>query len=117
MSGHFIALVSKLPAAMNSLSPPQVAFYEALPYWVHPLALLGSLAGLAGSLGLLLRQYWAWIVLGVGCAATVGSTGYMIVFTRLLNDLGADETVFLVFSLFVLVTLLVEAVRRRPRQE
>ena len=63
---------------LEGLSEAERAFATSRPAWVTAALATGTFAGLAGSLGLLLRQRWARLVLFVSLVALVLLEGWIV---------------------------------------
>ena len=63
---------------MADLSEAQRVAAESIPAAVTAAFAIGTLAGLIGSVGLLLRKRWAWPVLLVSLAALVVLEGWIV---------------------------------------
>ena len=60
------------------LNEAERAFDENMPAWITAAFATGTLAGLAGSVGLLLRRRWAWPLVLVSLAALLLLEGWII---------------------------------------
>ncbi|MFK8016560.1 MAG: hypothetical protein AB8G17_14095 [Gammaproteobacteria bacterium] len=54
-----VAYLSQMSADLSTLPDAQRAFYESMPAWATAAFAIAVFSGVAGSVGLLLRQSWA----------------------------------------------------------
>jgi hypothetical protein len=73
---------------LASLPDAQRAAAEAIPAAVTAAFAIGTLAGLIGSIGLLLRKRWAWPALLVSLFALVVLEGYIVFLSDALEAFG-----------------------------
>src|SRR3546814_14294094 len=95
------------PEQLATLDPGQQQLYAARPQWVFVVYAIAVFSGLAGAIGLLLRQRWASTYFLVSLVAVVIHFGYTLFVMDAIGVLGARMAppfplVLLAFPLFLL---------------
>jgi hypothetical protein len=91
--GWFMDLLAD-EQTVAGLSDAQRQVYAERPHWVFFLYGVAVFTGLAGAIGLLFRQRWSTMVLGISLAAVIVQFGYLFLATDMLRLLGAGSMVF-----------------------
>jgi hypothetical protein len=97
---------------LEGLNAAERAFATSVPSWVTAAFATGTLAGLLGSIGLLLRRRWAGPVLVVSLAALLVLEGWIVFFSGALELFGLAFPIGVVFGAMLLASLASGAARR-----
>lgn len=94
-------------ASLAQLSEAQRQLYETRPQWLFAVYAIAIFSGLAGAIGLLLRQGWVTIAFGVSLAAVIVQFGYTFLVMDAIELLGAGAALAFPLVIFAIgVTLL-----------
>lgn len=77
----YLSSVGLFGDPLAGLSDAERAIASSIPAWIMAAFAIGTFAGLAGSLGLLLRRRWAWPLLLVSLAALLVLEGWIVFFS------------------------------------
>jgi len=91
--GHFVIGPDMDPNATDY----DRALYASLPVWVNIAYVVAVLAGLLGSIGLLIRAKWTGTVYLLSLIAVVAQFGYMFLATDIIAMKGVWTTYFPAF--------------------
>jgi hypothetical protein len=91
--GHFVIGPDMDPNATDY----DRALYAALPVWVNIAYVVAVLAGLLGSIGLLVRAKWAGTLYLLSLIAVIAQFGYMFLATDIIAVKGVWTTYFPAF--------------------
>lgn len=97
---------------MASLSPGERAAASSIPGWIGGAFAIGTIGGLIGSLGLLLRKRWACAMLMVSMAALLLLEGWILFFSGALEMFGLAVPVMVSVGAILLALIAVHARRR-----
>ncbi|MDP9414233.1 MAG: hypothetical protein M3Q08_09095 [Pseudomonadota bacterium] len=84
----YLSSVGVFGDPMAGLSEPERAAASSIPSWITGAFAIGTLAGLIGSLGLLLRKAWAQPVLLASMVALLVLEGWIMFFSGALAVFG-----------------------------
>jgi hypothetical protein len=110
-------------AMLAGMTEAQRQLYLARPGWIFLLYAVATFTGLAGAVGLLLRQAWAVPTLAVSLAAAVVQFGHLFLIANAVSAVGAATAIPLPAAVIVigsgLLWLAISAVERGwiPRRE
>jgi hypothetical protein len=85
---QYLGAVGVFGDPLASLPADQRAAAEAIPAAVIAAFAIGTVAGLIGSIGLLLRKRWTWPALLVSLVALVVLEGYIVFLSNALEAFG-----------------------------
>jgi hypothetical protein len=74
----YLSSVGLFGDPLEALSEAERAIASSIPDWIMAAFAIGTFAGLAGSLGLLLRRRWAWPLLLLSLAALLILEGWIV---------------------------------------
>ena len=77
----FLSSVGAFGDPLAGLSEAERAIAANIPGWIMAAFGIGTLTGLAGSLGLLLGRRWAWPLLVISLVALLVLEGYILFFS------------------------------------
>jgi hypothetical protein len=80
-------------AAIESMTEPQKAWARSIPAWIYVVYGLAVSAGVAGSLGLLLRKAWTIPLFRICLAAVIVQMAYTMLLTGGLQVMGPSGAV------------------------
>jgi hypothetical protein len=110
---QYLSSVGLFGDPLASLDPAQRAAAESIPAAVIAAFAVGTLAGLAGSLGLLLGQRWAFPVLVVSLLALVALEGWIVFGSGALEAFGGIALPVLITVVALLLAWLASHARSR----
>ncbi len=94
------------------LSEAERAAVSSMPAWVTGAFAIGTFAGLAGSLALLLRKTWAQPLLLVSLAALLALEGWILFLSGARNEFGVGVPITVSVGAILLAWLATHARRR-----
>ena len=101
----FLSAVGAFGDPMAGLSEPERAIAAKIPGWIMAAFGIGTFAGLAGSLGLLLGRRWAWPLLLISLGALLVLEGYILFFSGAAAVSGVAIPITVVVGAALLVWL------------
>jgi hypothetical protein len=84
----YLSSVGVFGDPMAGLSEAERAAASSIPGWITGAFAIGTFAGLAGSIGLLLRKAWAQPVLILSLVALLVLEGWIVFFSGALEEFG-----------------------------
>lgn len=108
----YLSSVGLFGDPMASLSASERAVAETIPGWISAPFAIGTLAGLIGSLGLMLRKGWAVPVLIVSLIALLVLEGWIVFMSDAAEVSGYAVPVAVTVGAILLAWLAVHARRR-----
>jgi hypothetical protein len=108
----YLSSVGMFGDPMAGLSETERAAAASIPGWITGMFATGTLAGLIGSLGLLLRRAWAYPLLIVSLAALLVLESWILFFSGAVEEFGIAVPI-IVSTLAILLAWLATFARRR----
>src|SRR4051812_15205531 len=90
----YLTQVTMKAADMGALPAAQRDLWLAMPPWLWAAYAIAVWIGLAGALGLLMRQRWARTAFIVSVAAALVQFGWLFLATPWIKTLGASSAIF-----------------------
>lgn len=97
----YLTSVTMSPDALAQLPEAQRALHESTPAWVTGAYAIAVFGGTLGCVALLLRKAWAVPVFVVSLVAAIVQFGYSLLFTPMLDLIGASAAIFPIFVIAV----------------
>jgi hypothetical protein len=110
---QYLGSVGLFGDPLASLPADQRAAAEAIPAAVIAAFAIGTVAGLIGSLGLLLRKRWAYPALLVSLAALIVLEGYIVFLSGALEAFGGIALPLTIVAVAALLAWLAYHARQR----
>jgi hypothetical protein len=85
---QYLSSVGLLGDPTVGLSESERAAVASIPAWITAAFAIGTFAGLAGSLGLLMRKRWAWPLLLLSLVALIVLEGWIVFLSGLVEMFG-----------------------------
>ncbi|HEX6375075.1 MAG TPA: hypothetical protein VFZ91_05090 [Allosphingosinicella sp.] len=110
---QYLSTVGLFGDPMAGMTNAQRTAAEAIPAAIIGAFAIGTLAGLVGSLGLLLRKRWAFTVLVVSMLALVALEGWIVFLSGALEAFGGIALPAIITLVAVLLVWLAYHARKR----
>jgi hypothetical protein len=94
---------------MVGMTDAERAAASSIPGWITGAFAIGTFAGLIGSVGLLLRQRWAQLVLIVSLLALLVLEGWIVFFSGALQQFGIAVPIMVSLGAILLAWLATHA--------
>ena len=108
----YLSSVGMFGDPMVGLSEAERAAAASIPSWITGMFATGTFAGLAGSVGLLLRKAWAHPLLILSLVALLVLEGWILFFSGAVEAFGIAVPI-IVSTLAILIAWLATFARRR----
>ena len=108
----YLSAVGVFGDPMAGLSEAERAAAASIPTWIMGAFAIGTFAGLAGSLGLVLRKGWALPLLIVSLAALLVLEGWILFLSGAVDQFGMAVPIMVVAGALLLAWLAGHARRR-----
>jgi hypothetical protein len=108
----YLSSVGLFGDPLTGLSEAERAIASSIPAWIMAAFAIGTFAGLAGSVGLLLRRRWAWPMLLLSLAALLILEGWIVFVSGAVELHGIAVPVAVTVGALLLAWLAYHARRR-----
>ena len=110
-----VAYLSQMTMDLSVLEDAQRAFYESIPAWATAAFAIAVFAGVAGSVGLLLKKRWAIRVLVISCFGIVVQMTHSLLLGNGLDVFGTSALILPLVTLAIGLALIGFAILSRNR--
>lgn len=109
------AYLGQMTMDMSVLPDAQRGYYESIPPWATAAFAIAVFAGVAGSVGLLLKKHWAIPVLVMSLVGVVVQVTHSLLLGNGLEVFGTSALIFPLLTLAIGLALIGFAVMSRNR--
>ncbi len=110
-----VAYLSQMTMDLSVLEDAQRAFYESIPAWATAAFAIAVFAGVAGSVGLLLKKRWAIRVLVISCIGIVVQMTHSLLLGNGLDVFGTSALILPLVTLAIGLALIGFAILSKNR--
>ena len=103
----FYSRVFMLDQIADKISPAQLVLYKAMPSWVNVVYGLEVFGGIMGSLALLSRKKWAFIMFMISIMGVLSQTVYVWFISDAINVMGQPAIVMPIVGIVIGVVMVV----------
>jgi len=111
----FIMQVTMSEATLAAMPAAERELYESMPSWVTVVFAVAVLAGTLGSIGLVMRKFWAIPVLAASLIAVILQLGYVFLLSNVIEVQGAGSVAMPLMVFVIAVFLFVYARSARDK--